>query len=266
MVARGRGLGHARGRPRAPRRLHGGQAKLKGKVVGRPRLPGASWRVDRHVAHPRVLMVAVVPKVSAIFETSGQAAALVHPAAHLHLARRWAATGGCSRWPRRRGLALPRWKATPAGRLNWDGFRSAPVSSASSLAWSPSRASRAPWRRSSPAGVPLLKAMEIVKGVLENRCSRRSSPRRSDHPRGREHRRAAQALGALPAHRDAHDRDRRALGRARGHAGGRERELRQRRRDRVAVLTSLLEPLMIVVMGGAVGPSSPSPSSCPSSR
>ena len=69
------------------------------------------------------------------------------------------------------------------------------------------------------SGVALLQAMDIVKNVLEQRAARDGGGGRDRlDPRGREHRRAAEAERPVPADRHAHDRRRREERAARADA------------------------------------------------
>ena len=117
------------------------------------------------------------------------------------------------------------------------------------------------------SGVPLLTAMDIVKNVVGNvRLAEVIEQARDAIREGESHRRAAQALGRVPAARLPHGRDRRALRRARGDARERRRRLRgpgrdHRRRPHLAARAHHDRRRW-----AASSPSSSSPSSCRFSR
>ena len=74
-----------------------------------------------------------------------------------------------------------------------------------------------------------------------------------EHQRGQHDRRASPGMRRVSADGGPDDRRRRADGRARRDAREGRRFLRQRGRTAVNALTSIIEPIMIVVMGGIVG-------------
>ena len=293
MVARGRGVGHARGGARAARGLHGERRrKLRGKVGAALAYPvlmmvigsGAHHRHDGRrrpegdgdLREPRPRAALVHASCSSSSRTSSRrtrcsASSLgtvtftftrsalrdykeSERAKHLlfvvlalvaggllvlvrvrrRVARRLRARRRRSASSRASVVAwLIAWLATPdgrvvEGRLPPEGARSSGTL-VRMLAVSRFSRTLATLLRS---GVPLLKAMEIVKNVLDNAQAREGHrDRRREHPRGRVDRRAAQAQRRLPADRDAHDRRRREERAARADARERRARLRHAGRD-----------------------------------
>jgi general secretion pathway protein F len=143
-----------------------GQARLKNKVVAALAYPVLMSFVGVSVVS--VLMVTVVPKVTAIFDNLGQAlpwyTQLLIFISRVMAAYWWAiliVLGGGTYWFRR-------WKKTVRGRLQWDAFRlRAPIFGRLNLLASVARFSRT-LATLLASGVQLLRAMEIGKNVLEN--------------------------------------------------------------------------------------------------
>jgi general secretion pathway protein F len=143
-----------------------GQARLKNKVVAALAYPVLMSFVGVGVVS--VLMVTVVPKVTAIFDNLGQAlpwyTQLLIFMSRTMASYWWAillVVGGGTIWFRR-------WKKTEGGRLKWDAFRlRAPIFGRLNLLASVARFSRT-LATLLASGVQLLRAMEIGKNVLEN--------------------------------------------------------------------------------------------------
>jgi general secretion pathway protein F len=200
------------------------------------------------------LMVAVVPKVTAIFENLGQAlpwytALLIFISDTL--AGYWwlmlSVTAGGTWWIRR-------WKQQPSGKLYWDAMKlRLPLFGRLNLLVSVSRFTRT-LATLLASGVQLLAAMEIGKNVLENAKLEGV---------------VAEAIGSIregesiaePLKRSGQFPPMVTHMIAVGERSGQLEEMlenvsRAYEADvetRVAALTSLLEPLMILVMGGVVG-------------
>ena len=142
------------------------QARLRGKVTAALAYPVLMVVVGSGLVG--FLMVAVVPKVTSIFENLGQAlpwyTRLLIFVSDVVAGYWWLLlfVGATSF-----GL-FRRWKRTPAGRLKWDRFMlSAPVFGRLNLLVAVARFSRT-LATLLVSGVPLLKAMEIGRNVLGN--------------------------------------------------------------------------------------------------
>jgi general secretion pathway protein F len=229
-----------------------GQARLKGKVTAALAYPILMVIIGGFLVG--VLMVAVVPKVTSIFENLGQALPwytrlLIFVSDTL--AGFWWLLIGLSAL----GIYLfRRWKKTPAGKLKWDIFRlKMPIFGRLSLLVAVARFSRTLATLLS-SGVQLLPAMEIGKNVLEN---------------ARLEQVVSEAIGsiregesiAVPLKRSGQFPPMMTHMIAVGEKSGQlepmlENVARAYEADvetRVVALTSLLEPIMIVALGGAVG-------------
>lgn len=228
------------------------QAKLKGKVVGALAYPGLMVIIG--VTLISVLMVAVVPNVKAIFQSVGQAlpwyTELLIFTSDMAASYWWLATllaiGG--------GWLFKRWRSTPSGRLRWDSFLlGIPLFGKLIQMLSVARFARTLATLLS-AGVALLTAMDIVRSVLGNAALEKV---------------VSDAIGSIREGQSIADPLKRS-GRfppmvthmiAIGEKSGQLEEMLENVADaydaavetRVQMLTSLLEPMMIVVMGGAVG-------------
>ena len=228
------------------------QARLKGKVMASLAYPILMAFIGTVLVG--FLMVAVVPKVTAIFENLGQAlpwyTALLIFVSDVLAGYWWLmlilAVGG-TWWIRR-------WKSKPAGQLKWDTLKlKLPLFGRLNLLVAVSRFTRT-LATLLASGVQLLAAMEIGKNVLEN--SRLESVVKEAIGSIREGESIAEPLkrsGQFPpmvTHMIA--------------VGERSGQLEQMLENvsrayeadvetRVAALTSLLEPLMILVMGAVVG-------------
>lgn len=229
-----------------------GQQKLKNKIVGALAYPAFMGVFG--VVILGVLMVVVVPKVSAIFEDFRQALpwyTTMLLATSRFVGSFWwliilMAVGA--------GVFFQRWKARPEGAYRWDSIRLAlPVFGDLVRMVAISRFSRT-LATLLASGVPLLRAMEIVKGVLENRVLEAV---------------LTEAAASIKEGESIADPLRRsgrfppivtqmiAIGERSGELEGMLEAIASSYDSaidgRVAVLTSLLEPIMIVVMGGASG-------------
>jgi general secretion pathway protein F len=229
-----------------------GQARLRGKVGAALAYPVLMMIVGSGLVG--FLMIAVVPKVTSIFDNLGQALPwytrlliLISDA----VAGYWwlmLLTAGVGTF------AFRRWKRTPAGRLKWDQFTlRAPIFGRLNLLVSTARFSRTLSTLLS-SGVPLLKAMEIGRNVLGNArlegvvTEAIGSIREGESIA--EPLRRSRAFPPMVTHMIA--------------VGEKSGQLEQMLENvsrayeadvetRVAALTSLLEPLMIVLLGGMVG-------------
>jgi general secretion pathway protein F len=229
-----------------------GQARLRSKVSAALAYPVLMAIIG--ILLISVLMVAVVPKVTAIFESLDRALpwyTQVLIGTSNFLAGYWwliviLAAGGIW-WFRR-------WKKTPIGRLKWDGLcLKAPIFGRLLQMLAVARFAKT-LATLLAAGVPLLKAMDIVKNVLDNALLEKV---------------VEEATGSIREGESIADPLRRS-----GHfppivthmiaVGEKSGQLEQMLESvaeaydaqvetNVQALTSLLEPLMIVVMGAAVG-------------
>jgi general secretion pathway protein F len=229
-----------------------GQARLRSKVSAALAYPVLMAIIG--ILLISVLMVAVVPKVTAIFESLDRALpwyTQVLIGTSNFLAGYWwliviLAAGGLW-WFRR-------WKKTPIGRLKWDGLcLKAPIFGRLLQMLAVARFAKT-LATLLAAGVPLLKAMDIVKNVLDNALLEKV---------------VEEATGSIREGESIADPLRRS-----GHfppivthmiaVGEKSGQLEQMLESvaeaydaqvetNVQALTSLLEPLMIVVMGAAVG-------------
>jgi general secretion pathway protein F len=228
------------------------QARLKGKVSAALAYPVLMMIIGGLLVG--VLMVAVVPKVTSIFDNLGQAlpwyTRLLIFVSDTIAGFWWLILGLI-------GLSVylfRRWKKTPAGHLKWDTFRlKMPVFGRLNLLVAVARFSRT-LATLLASGVQLLQAMEIGKNVLEN---------------ARLEQVVSEAIGsiregesiAVPLKRSGQFPPMMTHMIAVGEKSGQlepmlENVSRAYEADvetRVVALTSLLEPIMIVALGGAVG-------------
>jgi general secretion pathway protein F len=229
-----------------------GQARLRAKVSAALAYPVLMAIIG--VLLISVLMVAVVPKVTAIFESLDRALpwyTQVLIGTSNFLAGYWwlilIVGSGAIWWFRR-------WKKTPGGRLKWDGIcLKSPIFGRLLQMLSVARFAKT-LATLLAAGVPLLKAMEIVKNVLDNALLEKV---------------VEEATGSIREGESIADPLRRS-GQfppivthmiAVGEKSGQLEQMLESVADAydaqvettVQALTSLLEPLMIVVMGAAVG-------------
>lgn len=228
-----------------------GQARLKGKLISALAYPVLMTLIATVLVG--ALMVGVVPKVTTMFENMQQElpwyTALLIFVSDTLAAYWWLVFGTIA-------LAIylfRRWKRTPAGRLIWDRFMlRVPIFGRLNLLVAVARFSRT-LSTLLASGVALLPAMDIVKSVLEN--VQLESVVKT-------------AIGSIREGESIADPLRRsgyfppmvthmiAVGEKSGQL---EQMLQNVSRayeadveTRVTALTSLLEPLIIVVMGGMV--------------
>lgn len=228
------------------------QAKLKGKVTSAMAYPILMAIIGTTLIS--VLMIAVVPNVTTIFASMDQALPWYTElliGTSTFMASYW--------WLLLIGIGssiygFQRWKKTPKGRLKWDGFvLKIPVFGKVVLMLSIARFART-LSTLLASGVALLTAMDIVSNVLGNSALEKvvleaiSSIREGQsiaEPLKRSGRfppivthmiavgeKSGQLEGMLESVSNAYDIE---------------------VENRVQILTSLLEPLMIVLMGSAVG-------------
>jgi general secretion pathway protein F len=228
------------------------QARLRGKVASALAYPVLMMFIGGGLV--AFLMIAVVPKVTSIFQNLGQALPwntqlLIFTSGII--ANYWYAIillGGLS------FFLFRRWKAKPAGRLRWDIIRlKAPLFGRLNLLVAVARFTRT-LSTLLASGVPLLKAMEIGRNVLGN--AKLEGVVTEAIGSIREGESIAEPLkrsGAFPPmviHMIA-------IGERSGQLESMlENVSRAYESDvetRVTALTSLLEPLMILVLGGVVG-------------
>ena len=228
-----------------------GQARLKGKVMAALAYPAVMVVIGTGLVS--FLMIAVVPKVTSIFDNLGQAlpwyTRLLIFASSVISGYWWLLVllvGGSVWW-------LRRWKVTPQGRMRWDRFRLAlPIFGRLNLLVSVARFART-LATLLASGVQLLQAMEIGCNVLENaRLEAVIGDAISSIREGESIAEPLKRSGAFPpmvTHMIA--------------VGERSGQLEQMLENvsrayeadvetRVAALTSLLEPLMIVALGAIV--------------
>jgi general secretion pathway protein F len=228
------------------------QARLKGKVLGAIAYPALMFVFGGLLVG--LLMVVVVPKVTSVFDSLGQAlpwyTSLLILVSEIVSGYWWLLLGllaGGIWWFRR-------WKKTPAGRLRWDTIRiKMPIFGKLNLLVSVARFSRT-LATLLASGVQLLQAMEIGRYVLEN---------------ARLEAVVADAIGSIRAGDSIAEPLKKsgwfppmvthmiAVGEKSGQLESMlENVSKSYEADvdtRVQALTSLLEPLMIIVMGGMVG-------------
>ena len=228
------------------------QVKLKSKIVGALAYP--AFMAVFGVVIIGIMMVVVVPKVSAIFEDFRRALPW-----YTQLLISTSRFVGSFWWliilvSIGAGMLLRRWRATPEGAFKWDAMvLRLPVFGELARMVAISRFTRTLATLLS-SGVPLLKAMDIVKNVLGNRVLENvvteaavsikegesiAEPlkRSGEFPPIVTHmiaigERAGELEGMLEAVATSYDANIDA---------------------RVAIMTSLLEPMMIALMGGMSG-------------
>lgn len=227
------------------------QSRLKGKVTAAMVYPIIMMLVATVLIG--FLMVAVIPKVSTIFESMDRAlpwyTQLLISISNFAATYWWfiAILIGLGIW------GFRKWKATKEGRLKWDGFvLRVPIFGPLIQMVAIARFAKT-LATLLASGVPLLKAMDIVKNVLENALLEKV---------------VFEATGSIREGESIADPLRRS-----GHfppivthmiaVGEKSGQLEQMLENvasaydaqvetRVQALTSLLEPLMILVMGVAV--------------
>lgn len=228
------------------------QAKLKGKVIGALAYPALMVVIS--VTLISVLMVAVVPNVKAIFQSMNQAlpwyTELMILSSDIAAGYWWLVLllGGIGYY------FFKRWQNTPKGRHSWDSLMlSLPIFGSLFQMLSVARFARTLATLLS-AGVALLTAMDIVRSVLGNAALEKV---------------VADAIGSIREGQSIAEPLKRS-GRfppmvthmiAIGEKSGQLEKMLENVataydsavENRVQMLTSLLEPILIVVMGGAVG-------------
>jgi general secretion pathway protein F len=229
-----------------------GQSRLKSKVAGALAYPILLALIGSALVG--FLMVGVIPKVKTVFDSLGQAlpwyTQLLIIVSDTVAGYWWLILSvlGIGIW------LFRRWKRTPKGKLRWDIFMlKAPLFGRLTLLVAVARFSRTLSTLLS-SGVHLLQAMEIGRNVLEN---------------ARLEAVIAEAIGAIRGGESIAEPLKRskafppmvthmiAVGEKTGQLEAMlENVSRSYEADvevRVAALTSLLEPIMIVLLGGAVG-------------
>ena len=229
-----------------------GQARLKGKVTAALAYPVLMMFIG--IIMVSVLMVAVVPKVTSIFENLGHAlpwyTQLLIIVSGVVAGYWWliiaVVTGSV--------IGFQRWRATPAGRLKWDSFRLVvPIFGKLQLLVSVARFSRTLSTLLS-SGVQLLQAMEIGRHVLENSRLEGVISEAIGSIRGGESiaepLKRARVFPPMVTHMIAVGEK---TGQLEAMLENVSRAYEADVETRVVALTSLLEPLMIVLLGGVVG-------------
>jgi type II secretion system protein F len=227
------------------------QARLKGKVVAALAYPVLMMIVGTGLVG--FLMVAVVPKVVSIFDNLGQQlpwyTRLLILVSDVVSGFWW----GLLTIAIVVAVGFRRWLRTPAGRMKWDTFKlKVPLFGRLNLLVAVARFSRTLSTLLS-SGVQLLKAMEIGKNVLENvRLQAVVSEAIGSIREGESIAEPLKRSGAFPpmvTHMIA-------VGEKSGQLESMlENVSRAYEADvetRVGALTALLEPLMIVMLGGVV--------------
>jgi len=227
------------------------QAKLKGKVSSAMAYPILMFLIATILIS--VLMVAVVPKVTGMFASMGKAlpwyTSLLIAVSNFTASFWWliilAIVGGA--------FAFRRWRAKPDGRMKWDSIvLKLPLFGSLVRMVSISRFARTLATLLS-AGVALLPAMQITRDVLGNAALEKVVDDATGSIReGQSIAEPLKASGVFPpvvTHMIAI-----------GEKSGQLEEMLENISEaydsevdnKVQMLTSLLEPLIIVVMGGAV--------------
>jgi general secretion pathway protein F len=229
-----------------------GQARLKGKVSAALAYPILMVVIGGLLVG--VLMVAVVPKVTSIFNSLGHALPWYTRLLIFisdTLAGFWWLILGLV------GLGIylfRRWKKTPAGRLRWDSIRlKLPIFGRLNLLVAVARFSRTLATLLS-SGVQLLQAMEIGINVLEN--ARLESVVKDAIGSIREGESIAVPLkrsGVFPPMMTHMIAVGEKSGQLEAMLENVSKSYEADVETRVVALTSLLEPIMIVALGGAVG-------------
>ncbi len=228
------------------------QAKLRGKVTAALAYPVLMLIIGTTLIS--ILMIAVVPNVTQIFQSMDQAlpwyTALLIAVSDFAAGYWWLvlSLGGLGFY------LFRRWVRTPAGRLRWDGFLLAlPVFGKLIQMLSVARFART-LATLLASGVALLAAMDIVRNVLGNAVLEKV---------------ISDAIGSIREGQSIAEPLKRSKRFppivthmiAIGEKSGQLEEMLESVSDaydaavetRVQMLTSLLEPMMIVIMGGAVG-------------
>lgn len=229
-----------------------GQVKLRNKITGALAYP--AFMALFGVVIIGVMMVVVVPKVSAIFEDFKKSLPW-----YTELLINVSRFVGSFWWAIVLVLALAgygfvRWKRTPEGAYKWDAFvLRLPIFGELARMVAISRFSRT-LATLLASGVPLLKAMDIVKNVLGNRVLETViTEATSSIKEGESIAEPLKRSGKFPplvTHMIA-------IGEKSGDLEGMLEAVANSYDNtidaRVAMLTSLLEPVMIALMGGGAG-------------
>ena len=229
-----------------------GQARLKGKVTAALAYPVLMMFIGFIMVG--VLMVAVVPKVAGIFDNMGHAlpwyTRLLIGVSNVIAGYWWLIIGAVVG-----SIALfRRWRATPEGKLKWDAFRLVmPIFGRLQLLVSVARFARTLSTLLS-SGVQLLQAMEIGRHVLENAKLEAVISEAIGSIRGGESiaepLKRARVFPPMVTHMIAVGEK---TGQLEAMLENVSRAYEADVETRVVALTSLLEPLMIVLLGGVVG-------------
>jgi general secretion pathway protein F len=229
-----------------------GQSRLKGKVVGALAYPALMLVVM--VILVGVLMVAVVPKVTTIFDSLGQElpwyTKLLIFVSNAAAGYWWLILGlGLVA-----GYLFRRWHRTPKGRMRWDTFLlRVPIFGRLNLLIAVARFARTLATLLS-SGVQLLTAMEIGRNVLDNARLQEVVTDAIGSIREGESiavpLRRSKAFPPMVTHMIAVGE---RTGQLESMLENVSRAYEADVETRVATLTSLLEPVMIVIMGSVVG-------------
>jgi general secretion pathway protein F len=229
-----------------------GQARLRGKVAGALAYPLLMAVIGTGLVG--FLMVAVVPKVTSVFDSLGQAlpwyTALLITVSNIVSGFWWLIIGGVAL-----GVYLfRRWKKTPGGKMRWDTFRlRAPLFGRLTLLVAVARFARTLSTLLS-SGVQLLPAMEIGRHVLENAKLESVVAEAIGSIRGGESiaepLKRSKAFPPMVTHMIAVGEK---TGQLESMLENVSRSYESDVETRVTALTSLLEPIMIVLLGGMVG-------------
>ena len=229
-----------------------GQAKLRGKVAGALAYPALMSVFGMGLV--AFLMVAVVPKVTTVFDSLGQAlpwyTRLLITVSNIVGGYWWALIGGAAAAI----YSFRRFKNTPAGKLRWETFRlKAPLFGRLELLACVARFCRT-LATLLASGVQLLPALEIGRNVLENAKLEGVVDEAIVAIRGgdniAEPLKRSRAFPPMVTHMIA-------VGERTGQLEAMlENVSRSYEADvevRVTALTSILEPLIIVILGVMVG-------------
>jgi type II secretion system protein F len=229
-----------------------GQARLKGKITSALAYPVLMTIIATVLVG--VLMVAVVPKVTSIFENLGHElpwyTSLLITVSDIVAGYWWLIIASIASAI----YLFRRWVATEAGRRSWDTFKlNVPIFGRLNLLVAVARFART-LATLLASGVPLLAAMDIVKNVLGNVALETvvkeaiSSIREGEsiaEPLKRSGRFPPMVTHMITVGEKSGQLEQMLENVSRAYESDVE--------TRVATLTSMLEPLIIVVMGGMVG-------------
>lgn len=228
-----------------------GQSRLRGKVLAALTYPALMTIVG--IVMVTVLMVAVVPKVTSIFENLGQElpwyTRLLIFVSETVSGYWWAILGTLAL----AGWSFRRWKRRPDGRLKWDSFKlKVPIFGTLNLLVALARFTRT-LATLLASGVQLLQAMEIGRNVLGNvRLQNVIADAIGSIREGESISNPLKRSGWFPpmvTHMIAVGE---RTGQLEAMLENVSRAYEAQVDTRVASLTSMLEPLMIVFLGSAV--------------